>query len=112
MSAMEKLKAEHDGVLEEIASRIISAFAPRRILLYGSRATGKARPDSDYDLLIVWRDENPPASRTATVRRALLGMAKSLDIEVVTPSEYERFRTRRVHIVAIAEREGKLLYAA
>jgi predicted nucleotidyltransferase len=58
-----------EQALQEITHRLISRFTPRRILLYGSRATGTARPDSDYDLLIVWRDEDPPAARAATVRR-------------------------------------------
>jgi predicted nucleotidyltransferase len=101
-----------EQVLQEIARRLISRFTPRRILLYGSRATGTARPDSDYDLLIVWRDEDPPAARAATVRRALLDLGTPLDIAVVTPREYERYRNRRVHIVAIADREGRVLYAA
>ncbi len=109
---MKKLKNEQEMILDEIASRIVSAFAPKRILLYGSRASGDARPDSDYDLLIVWKDENPPASRAATVRRELLGLNFAMDIAVVTPREYERLRTRRTHIVAIADREGRLLYAA
>jgi hypothetical protein len=71
-----------------------------------------ARVDSDYDLLIVWRDENPPAARAAAIRRVLLNLGKPLDIAVVTPQEYERFRNRRAHIVAIAGREGSVLHAA
>ena len=101
-----------ERLLQEIARRLVSVFAPRRILLYGSRATGTAGPDSDYDLLTVWRDENPPPARAATVRCALLDLEPSIDIAVVTPSEYERFRTRQVHIVAIADREGRVLHAA
>jgi len=108
----EKAPNEQEKILDEIASRIVSAFAPQKIFLYGSRASGEARPDSDYDLLIVWKDENPPALRAATVRRELMGLDTAMDIAVVTPREYERFRARRMHIVAIADREGRLLYAA
>jgi len=109
---MEIADAGQDRILAEIARRLIAAFAPSRILLYGSRAAGNARPDSDYDLLIVWRDENPPAARAATVRRVLLDLRAPLDIAVVTPREYDRFRTGRMHIVAIADREGRVLHAA
>ena len=110
---MESEEAVQEQVIQEIARRLISQFAPRRILrLDGSRATGTARPESDYDLLIVWRDENPPAARAATVRRALLDLGTPLDIAVVTPSEFDRFRNLRVHIVAIADREGRILHAA
>ena len=109
---MEIGDAAQDKVLKEIARRMVSAFAPRKILLYGSRATGTARPESDYDLLIVWRDENPPAARAAAVRKVLMDLGQPLDIAVVTPGEYERFRNRRMHIVAIADREGRVLHAA
>lgn len=105
-------RLEQEEVLRQIVLRLTSQFAPRKILLYGSRATGTARFNSDYDLLIVWRDEDPPAARAATVRRALLDLKIPLDIAVVTPREYERFRNRRVHIVAIADREGRVLHAA
>ncbi len=109
---MESADKIQEKVLREIARRLVSRFAPRRILLYGSRATGNARPDSDYDLLIVWRDESPPSARAATVRQALVDLGASLDIAVVTPAEYERYRNRRVHIVALADREGRVLHAA
>jgi predicted nucleotidyltransferase len=36
----------------------------RLCLLYGSRATGKARPDSDWDLAI-WAPPTPPLERLA-----------------------------------------------
>ena len=105
-------RLEQEEVLKEIVLRLTAQFAPRKILLYGSRATGTARSNSDYDLLIVWRDEDPPVARAATVRRALLDLKTPLDVAVVTPQEYERFRNRRVHIVAIADREGRVLHAA
>jgi predicted nucleotidyltransferase len=101
-----------ENMLQEIARRLVAKFAPHKILLYGSRANGTARKDSDYDLLIVWRDEDPPPERAATVRQALLDLGIPIDIAVVTPQEYERFRTRRVHIVAVADREGRILHAA
>ena len=103
---------EQEEVLREIVLRLTSQFAPRKILLYGSRAAGTARSDSDYDLLVVWRDEDPPAARSATVRQVLSDLKTPLDVAVVTPREYERFRNRRVHIVAVADREGRVLHAA
>lgn len=99
-------------VLDEIARRLVSQFAPSKIILFGSRANGTARAESDYDLLVVWRDENPPDPRAATVRHALLDLGFPMDIAVVTPREFERFRKGRVHIAAVADREGRILHAA
>jgi predicted nucleotidyltransferase len=109
---METVERIQETILKEVVDRLVSRFAPSKILLFGSRAIGTARQDSDYDLLIVWRDEDPPASRAATIRRALLDLGVPFDIAVVTPREYEQYRRRRVHIVAIADREGRILHAA
>lgn len=101
-----------ERILQDIAQRLVRACSPRKILLYGSRANGTARSDSDYDLLIVWRDEYPPAARAAVVRKVLSDLNAPMDISVVTPGEFDRFRNRRLHIVAIADREGRVLHAA
>lgn len=50
--AEEKL-TESDRILEEMVRRLVAAFAPDHIYLYGSRARGEAGPDSDYDLMLV-----------------------------------------------------------
>lgn len=101
-----------DRILGEMVNRLVKSIAPKMILLFGSRVGGAIRADSDYDLLIIWRDENPPALRAAAVRKILADIGVPLDIAVVTPSEFDRFRVRRTHIVAIADREGQILHAA
>jgi uncharacterized protein len=109
---METTNLVEEEVLQEIARRLVLEFAPRKIILYGSRANGTARKQSDYDLLIVWRDECPPGARAATVRQALWDLGFPMDIAVMTPLEVERYRTWRVHIAAVADREGRILHAA
>lgn len=43
--------------LEEIVRRLIEAYQPERIYLFGSKARGESTPDSDYDLLVVVPDD-------------------------------------------------------
>jgi predicted nucleotidyltransferase len=43
--------------------RIVDAYHPLRIYLFGSKARGDAGPDSDYDLLVVVADDAPPELR-------------------------------------------------
>lgn len=101
-----------DDVLERIVCRIVAGAAPLRIILFGSRADGTARPDSDYDLLIVWKDERPPPFRAAAVRKCLRGLGAAFDITVVTPSEFARLRSIPWHIAHEAEQRGRVLHAA
>ncbi|MEK9163875.1 MAG: nucleotidyltransferase domain-containing protein, partial [Chloroflexota bacterium] len=39
-----------------MVKRIVTQFDPVRIILFGSRARGAARPDSDVDLLVILPD--------------------------------------------------------
>jgi len=39
--------------LREVIQRIVEAFDPQRIILFGSHAYGEPTPDSDVDLLVA-----------------------------------------------------------
>ncbi|NIS69053.1 MAG: nucleotidyltransferase domain-containing protein, partial [Proteobacteria bacterium] len=42
-----------DQELAEIVRRLIAAYRPERIYLFGSKARGDSGGDSDYDLMVV-----------------------------------------------------------
>ena len=42
-----------EAILDEMVDTLVQEIAPEQIYLFGSRARGNARPDSDIDLLIV-----------------------------------------------------------
>jgi hypothetical protein len=48
-----------DGIETEFVSKITSLFPDQivKVILFGSRAKGIAKPESDYDFLIVLRDK-------------------------------------------------------
>ena len=48
-----------DQVPEPLLTQVVSVFGPRRIILFGSRARGDARTDSDFDLVVVLDDDVP-----------------------------------------------------
>ena len=48
-----------DPTLSEIVRRLVDAYCPERIYLFGSRARGDAGAGSDYDLLLVVPDDAP-----------------------------------------------------
>jgi predicted nucleotidyltransferase len=45
--------------LQAVVQRLVDALHPLSIYLFGSRAEGRARPDSDFDLVVVLDDEAP-----------------------------------------------------
>lgn len=46
----------NEHVLQEMVNVIIAEVDPEQIILFGSRARGEARPDSDVDLLVIERE--------------------------------------------------------
>lgn len=79
-------------VLDRMVQRLVDEYAPQRIILFGSHATGTADADSDIDLLIVKETSERFLDRWTTVQQLLTGLHKSIPLEtiVLTPSEFER----------------------
>jgi hypothetical protein len=46
-------------VPKDLLEAVISRFNPQRVLLFGSRATGRTTADSDIDLLVIVDDDTP-----------------------------------------------------
>lgn len=75
--------------LPAIVGRLVRLADPVRIVLFGSRATGRAREDSDYDLLVVVdRSDNRRAERIA-LGAALVDVPVALDLVVAPAAELE-----------------------
>jgi predicted nucleotidyltransferase len=43
---------ETEALLQQVTHQIVERFHPERIVLFGSRAHGEARSDSDLDLFV------------------------------------------------------------
>lgn len=105
--------AGEDPVLAEVVRRLVAAFQPERIYLFGSVARGEAGPDSDYDLLIVVPDDTPPArKRSRLAYEVLRGTGAAADVLVCTHSYFERRRSLRASLPGTVLREGRLLHGA
>ena len=59
------LSAEDKAFLREVAAKIRAVEPEAEILLYGSRARGDAREDSDWDLFVVLPERPDTARRHA-----------------------------------------------
>ena len=91
--------------------RIVEAFDPERIILFGSYASGEPTPHSDVDLLIVMEDGGRPAERRVVVSRLFRPRPFPMDILVYTPAEIQHALTSRDPFILEALERGKTLYA-
>lgn len=108
------MSAVNDEILAEIVRTVIEEVDPERIYLFGSRARGDERPDSDVDLLIVDRKPfGPEHSRFREINQiyqALSSFRIPKDIVLYSSDEFAKWRTSINHVVGRCHREGKLLY--
>ena len=100
----------NEAVLAEVVRRLVDAVDPDRIILFGSRARGNSRPDSDVDLMIVKASNDPSHRRVIPAYEALSGLGVPKDILWYTPQEVEDWAGVRNHVISRALREGKVLY--
>jgi predicted nucleotidyltransferase len=99
-----------DHLLDEVVRRLVNAIDPDRIILFGSRARGDAKPDSDIDLLIVKETTEPIYRRAIPAYRALSGIGVPKDVICRTPAEIEDWSQVPTYITTRALKEGKILY--
>lgn len=98
-------------LLEEIVGRVQAVGDPHRIILFGSRVRGDARPDSDLDLLVIEDSFLPRYKRAVRYLRALVGLFPAKDVVVYTPAEVSEWAHVPNAFVTTALREGRTLYA-
>ena len=101
-----------DNILNEIIRRILNLLAPRKIILFGSAATGSMTRDSDIDLLVVAASPGNARQESVRLRQALRGLGFPIDVIVMTSERFEE--TKRVigGIAYPASKYGKVIYEA
>lgn len=112
MTTLHEHMLSDDRALAEIVRRLVAAFQPEQIYLFGSKARGEAGPDSDYDLLLVVADEAPPErKRSRLAYQALRGTRTAADVLVWSRGDFDRRLHLAASLPATVQREGRLLYA-
>lgn len=86
---MKQLNINSDPILLEIFNRISSLIHPKKMILFGSQATGASGVNSDYDVMIIV--ENSSVSKlhlTQSAYEALWGIEKAVDIIIYSEEEF------------------------
>ena len=104
---------DRDTILDQIVGRLVPAFRPRRIYLFGSQARGDSGPDSDFDVLLVLDEVKGQRWRVSQdAYLALRGVRAAIDVVVWPTADFDRRLAAPASLPATVAREGRLLYAA
>ena len=104
--------------VREIAGAVGSELAARCVILFGSRARGDHRADSDVDLALITHQAELDAQQRYDLREqahtVAVGIAdgrfRRIDILIWTESEFRTQKRSINHVAGRAWREGEVLY--
>ncbi len=108
---MVTFSSQSDPILAGMVERLVTAFQPERIYLFGSKARGDDGPDSDYDLMVVVPEVHEPGYRlTQRAGRVLRDFATAVGVLVWSREAFDGRLHLKASLPAIIVDEGKLLY--
>ncbi len=100
-----------DPILRPILEPLVAALAPRSIWLFGSRAEQRARPESDWDILVVMPNGTPPEDLDPIGVWKRFGQGPvPVDLVPCTQAEFDEERFEPDSLPAAAWRRGRCLY--
>jgi predicted nucleotidyltransferase len=97
--------------IQQLVDRIATEFGPQRIILFGSRAYGHPRPDSDVDLLVLMPIKESPFEQALTILNRL-DPPFSVDLIARDPADAERRYKFGDPVIREAFDRGKVMYEA
>ena len=103
-----------ERLLGEMVQAIVAEVDPEQVILFGSRARGDERENSDIDIIVVEAEPfGPERSRHKELVRlyhALAGFRVPADVLVYSHEDIDYWRDSLNHVLARGLREGKVLY--
>jgi len=104
-----KLTDTERRAIEEVARRLKAELPVTRVILYGSKARGDARPDSDIDLLVLTAEPVTPTLRD-TISDRLFDVSLRTDLPlselIVSEEEWSNGLVRHMLIHSEVESDG------
>ncbi|MGL6133581.1 MAG: nucleotidyltransferase family protein [Prochlorococcaceae cyanobacterium] len=96
--------------------RLAARADVQALVVFGSRASGKARPHSDLDLLVIAREPSIPPELQLPLwqelRTAFGDVGVPVDLLVYGQREAAKLGGSRWHVLGHAARGGRVLYVA
>jgi predicted nucleotidyltransferase len=92
-------------------ARLVRAFAPESIVLFGSYAKGTAHPGSDVDLLVVAALEGDLVVHMRRARQLVADSFPPIDVVLCTPEEAAEAPTARSPFLMSVLGSGIIVYS-
>jgi predicted nucleotidyltransferase len=108
--AINQRKRIPEKAIQDVVRQIVEKFHPQKIILFGSYARGKPRPESDVDLLVVMDTPLKETRQALMIDKSLERDLFGLDLIVRTPKNLkERVELGDSFLKEIVT-QGKVLY--
>lgn len=102
---------KYEEKIPEIREKIVKEINPEKIILFGSYAWGKPTNDSDVDLFIIQKSNEPRRARQVSLRKKLFGSGVPMDLLVYTQEELNYRLELEDFFFEKIIKEGKVIYA-
>jgi len=99
-----------DTPLKEIIQKVVEEVDPDKIILFGSRAKGKDRKESDYDLCVLKRNLSDKGKVTEQIYLKLFGTGVPVDIIVIDPENFKKLKNKSYLIYSEIAKHGRAIY--
>ena len=102
--------ARPPAFLQRAIERLARAFAPERLVLFGSYAKGAARAGSDVDLLVIADLPGDPVAHLRRARQLVADLFPPVDVVFCTPEEVAHAATARSPFLQSVLESGITIY--
>jgi len=79
----------NDDLVRDIVRRTVETAQAEKVILFGSQARGDARPNSDFDVLVIKQSDEPRYRRSVPLYVALADLPVEVEVMVYMPEEVD-----------------------
>ena len=97
--------------IRQVVDQVVALAHPRRVILFGSAASGRVEEDSDLDFLVVVSEHDQPEELTDRLNMGVRHRPMPCDFMVVTETVLDRQRDNPGLIYGEILTQGREVYA-
>lgn len=96
--------------LEKAIEIIVQMSEPDKIILFGSRAKGNYKNESDYDICVLKKGLIHRRKLAKRIYRILYSVDAPFDVIVETPEKFDELKDNPFMVYREIARDGKVVY--